>query len=451
MQGAGFRRAWVWASSALIAFAVGSGSAQANLSDQDPAATTARVRANDDAAPHVTLATLLAAAAATHPLVLGARAETQAGVHDVDAAERRRYPTISAVVESGSGGTSTQASRAIQIEQTLWDGGRGSALVSQAEAALEKSRSRVELQRQQIFLQVVAAWQALLAARDRIAIAESTLTQLGVYEAQMQRRVTANASPQIDLELVVSRLRQTEVDLASARASRRVSVARLEQLSGLRGLVTPQPLPDLPSTVAVGPLADELALVDIDAAARDSQAAHVARGDVAIARAQIEVKSAERWPVAYLRANRPIGSASPYSDNRASVFLGLRYTPGAGFATLAEAESLSARALATEQAVEAAQRDALDAMTSDREELLNARRRMEFLAGAVEGSRRVLESYSRQFTAGRKTWIDLLNAVRELSQSRFAFADAQAAMAGALYRLQIRLGRDLITPQPGIR
>ena len=192
-------------------------------------------------------------------------------------------------------------------------------------------------------------------------------------------------------------------------------------------------------------------MVDLDAAARASFAVQVARSDVVVARAQLDAKSAERWPLAYLRANRPMGSASRDADNRASVFVGLRYTPGAGFATLSEAQSLSARALALEQAVETAHRDTLDALTGDREELLNARRRMDFLDSAVQGSMRVLESYSRQFTAGRKSWIDLLNAVRELSQSRFAFADAQAAMAGALYRLQIRLGRDLTTVQAGVR
>ena len=60
--------------------------------------------------------------------------------------------------------------------------------------------------------------------------------------------------------------------------------------------------------------------------------------------------------------------------------------------------------------------------------------------------KRQLDSYSRQFTAGRKTWIDLLNAVRELAQNQYARADSQAALAAAVYRLQVRLGATELAP-----
>jgi adhesin transport system outer membrane protein len=70
---------------------------------------------------------------------------------------------------------------------------------------------------------------------------------------------------------------------------------------------------------------------------------------------------------------------------------------------------------------------------------------MQALDKAVQGSRAVLDSYGRQFTAGRKTWQDLMNAVRELAQNQYNFVDTQAAMVSAMYRLQIRLGQ---SPSP---
>ena len=59
--------------------------------------------------------------------------------------------------------------------------------------------------------------------------------------------------------------------------------------------------------------------------------------------------------------------------------------------------------------------------------------------GAVQGAQRVFESYERQFTAGRKTWLDLMNAVRELAQNAYSLVDVTAAQAAALYRLQLRV------------
>lgn len=55
-------------------------------------------------------------------------------------------------------------------------------------------------------------------------------------------------------------------------------------------------------------------------------------------------------------------------------------------------------------------------------------------------STEVFESYSRQYIAGRKTWIDVLNAVRETTQSDFALADARAQVVAAGERLRLRTG-----------
>jgi hypothetical protein len=63
---------------------------------------------------------------------------------------------------------------------------------------------------------------------------------------------------------------------------------------------------------------------------------------------------------------------------------------------------------------------------------------------AVQGAQRVFESYERQFPAGRKTWIDLMNAIRELAQNAYTLVDAHAAQAGALYRLQLRMDPEMI-------
>ena len=80
------------------------------------------------------------------------------------------------------------------------------------------------------------------------------------------------------------------------------------------------------------------------------------------------------------------------------------------------------------------------ALQSDNEEYVNARLRIAALEKSVEGSDLVLASYKRQFEAGKKTWLDLLNAARELAQNQYSLADAQASMLGAMHRLQLRMG-----------
>ncbi len=49
----------------------------------------------------------------------------------------------------------------------------------------------------------------------------------------------------------------------------------------------------------------------------------------------------------------------------------------------------------------------------------------------------ISDSYDRQYLVGRKSWIDLMNAVREQTQTRMALVDAQASALGASRRLQV--------------
>lgn len=144
----------------------------------------------------------------------------------------------------------------------------------------------------------------------------------------------------------------------------------------------------------------------------------------------------------FARVYKPLNTLPNNADTSATAFLGLRYTPGAGFANIVEAQAINTRILSSEQSVEAVFRDTLQSMQNDREEFANSRARLASLDQSVKGSDKVLESYQRQFQAGRKSWLDLLNAVRELAQNQYAQADAKAGMAAAMFRLQIRMGQD---------
>jgi adhesin transport system outer membrane protein len=107
-----------------------------------------------------------------------------------------------------------------------------------------------------------------------------------------------------------------------------------------------------------------------------------------------------------------------------------------------EAQALETRISSAELMVLTAHRDIQQTLLSDQEEWTNTRKRIAALEKSVQGSDLVLASYQRQFQAGRKTWQDLLNAVRELAQNQYALVDAQAAMMGAMYRLQVRMGQE---------
>lgn len=391
----------------------------------------------------LTLHELLDQAAATYPTLQAARLEAKASLQDVSVAERLRWPTVSATVESYSGNIRSYPARALQVEQPVWDFGRNTAKISEAKALADISWLKVYLQQQDLFIQIVSAWQNMMAATERLKAAELTRTRLQNYQAQMRRRVDAEASPRIDLELADARLLQTEVEYTTAHTSLQVATTRLEQLSGQARL-------DLRISKAVYPttlrdtqvFSQQLSDIDWFQVASDHPVTAKSRMEVLQIQRRLDAKEAEAYPQVFARVYKPIGTIPTSSDTSTTAFLGMRYTPGPGFSNLIEAQALGTRMASAEQAVQAALLEMQQTLRNDREEFISARSRIAALEKSVASSDLVLESYQRQFQAGRKQWQDLLNQVRELAQNQYALADAQASMVGAMYRLQIRMGQD---------
>ena len=391
----------------------------------------------------LTLDQLFDAAISTYPSLIAARLEARASTEDVSATERIRWPIITATVESYSGNARSYPSRGVQIDQTVWDFGRNTAKISESQALADISFLKVYLQQQDVFLQMTLAWQNMIAFHERLKVATLTLDRLKGYQAQMRRRVDVEASPRIDLELADSRLLQTEVEYITAQTGLQVALTRLEQFSGELNLALRIQDTRYPGTLFETELfSKQLNGVDWRIVASNHPVSAKARLDVIQVQRRLDAKEAEALPQVFVRVYKPIGDIPTSTDTSTTAFLGVRYSPGAGFSTYAEAKAIATRMDGAQQSVEAAIRELQQTLQNDREEFVNARSRIAALEKSVASSALVLESYQRQFQAGRKQWQDLLNLVRELAQNQYALADAQASMVGSMYRLQIRMGQD---------
>lgn len=391
----------------------------------------------------LTLQGLIHAASDFYPSIVAAKYEARATQEDVNAAERQRWPTVSATVESNNGNVRSGPTRSMQVEQTIWDAGRNTARISEAKSAAEIGQLKIAIQQQELSLQIVAAWQNLIAAMQRIQVADNALDRLKKYQDQMRRRVDAEASSRIDLELVDARLQQIEVEKASAESNLVVALTRLQQLTGEMDLhtrlLTIDPPPTLRMTLSY---TERLKSLEWYALASEHPNVSKAKYEYEQAKNRLEAKQAEGWPQVYVRTYQPFGAAPTSADTTMTTFLGMRYSPGAGFSNFAEQKAMATRISVAEQSIQTAMREVMQNLQNDKEEFVNARIRMAVLERSVTSSALVLESYQRQFESARKQWLDLLNAVREHTQNQYALAEAQAVMVGAMNRLQIRMGQE---------
>ncbi|MNT38246.1 hypothetical protein D3C72_1744320 [compost metagenome] len=78
--------------------------------------------------------------------------------------------------------------------------------------------------------------------------------------------------------------------------------------------------------------------------------------------------------------------------------------------------------------------------TLDWNEAEASRQRLGNAGEASTTSTQVFESYARQYVIGRKSWNDVLNAVRESTQARFSLEDTRAQAIAASLRLAAQTG-----------
>ena len=380
-----------------------------------------------------TLDELRAAARNNHPAIKSARLGVDAAGKEVDAASARYLPSLSIVLEGGGKDLVAEPSRYLRLEQNVWDGGATAAGVDLAKQSAELARSRVPEQEQDIDLQVISAWQTLQSANGRVVVADRLLKLLSDHEAMMTRRVQSELSTQVELQLVQAQVMQAGLDRRKALLNASLAKLRLEQLTGIEGLRNTLSSPaseGVPDRFA----AEAQAFQGTDWAALANRQPTVRRAEKELLAAQsrIETKRSELRPQLYARVDRGLGSGGT-----TAAFVGVRYSTGAGFAASSEVDALIARAASLEGARDAARLEVLQAMLNDANEIQENLQRYKSLVVSVESSRQIHESYVRQFTAAKKSWLDVMNAMRELSQNEYALNDVQHNFFGLLQRLRV--------------
>ena len=369
---------------------------------------------------------LLDAAWTGHPAVLGKRAGVQAARGDLEGARWQRWPTPSIETGAGTGGAHTTL---LRLEQPLWNAGRIDAAIDAAGSRLSAADASVIEARQELGLKLIAAWAEARRQQERAVYAAEGVREHERLLRMIDRRVAQEVSPAVDRKFAQSRLLQVLNDQTLVRQALANALTQLGQLAG-------QPVSrvddaDPPAPIVASREAAVAAALDHSPVLRRLAAEEQA------AEADIASRKSALWPSVSLRLEKSTGT-TVLPIERAMLMLSAQ--PGAGLSASAGVEAALARREAARQTRDAAVREINEQIGIDWEELQAARDRLSNAREARSMSTEVFESYSRQYIAGRKTWIDVLNAVRETTQSDFALADARVQVVAAGERLRLRTG-----------
>lgn len=380
------------------------------------------------AQPALTFEQVLQSAMDSHPAIMGKRSGQAAARADQKGAEWLRYPTP--VIEAATQGGGRD-SGLLRIEQPLWSGGRITAAIDAAGSRLSAADAALIETELDLTLKVIAAYIEALRQKARQQYAQAGVDEHEKLLGMIRRRVDQEVSSLTDQRLAESRLYQTVNDLSQVTQAFNNALAQLAQLSG-------KPVADISEQGVSAPGAPASLEAALSQALGYSPTLRRLTYEEEAANADIDSKRSAYMPQLSLRLEKSVGGQG--QTQAGSAMLVLQAQPGAGLSAASGVDAAIARREAARMAREAAERSTNERITLDWNEWVAARLRQENAIQSRAMSTDVFESYTRQYVIGRKSWIDVLNAVREATQSQFALEDARAQVIAASLRLRAQAG-----------
>ena len=368
-----------------------------------------------------------------HPSVRSAEQQVLAAAQEVDSANWQYFPTPSFGVEN-SNQTNTlldSKTRFVRLQQPLWTGGRLTAQNERAKAQLAFAKASSREQRHSLSIRWLELWAEASAAKLRTEAFEQSEQQHQRYVLLVRSRAQEGQMARSEEQLSLTRLASVKAELEQARAQYRQGINKLKQMLG--PALSVELAPALPQLF---PLQSDLKVLEsLQAQAQESHPLlqkslaqiHIAQADTDIARSRLS-------PEVYVRAEVTNGDIT--GETR-KTYVGITANLGGGLSGLNAIASARNRALAQEQEFEARRKDLFDLLASDQLQQQAQIQRYQQLQQALTSADAYLESSEVQFSAGRRSWQELMNSAREKAQllSQLADAGAQAWLTRERLRL----------------
>ena len=384
---------------------------------------------------------LINSALASHPSAQGQRALVESAEAGVDSARWQFYPTPSVSIETAQASATDRLYQGdnrvstARLQQPLWTGGRLTAGMDKAAAGLVVSQASLEEVRLQLGLRVVQAYGDWLSAYLKTLTNENSLaTHLRLRE-QVKRRLSEGASAESDLTLAVTRLESISADVTAARAQAEVALARLGQLLGspVDGAVLAQVVA-APREFANAGRTSAQALLEMALGIHPTVAK--AQAQARVQEAVVGERRADLSPELYARIERQYGNYNfPNGEPQNRLFIGLASRFGAGLSTLSNIAAARTQHAAALTEIEVQSRTVSEQVLSDYALAVSTVSRLASIQASLKAAADVSTSYDRQFLAGRKSWLDVMNAARELAQTETQLADLQSTQVVVTWRL----------------
>lgn len=360
-----------------------------------------------------------------HPEVQQAEAALVAAGYGKMAAYAGFLPYAEVEVTRGDGNDDSS----LRLGLPLWRGGLNFASLDSAEAGRLAAVADLQRVRLDVALRLVDAYFAAIAAGEQDRLWIRYLDVLAGLHGLIDRRAAGGASPYADVLNIVGRMRQADAQTALNRAQR--DAARAQLVSLLGGDIAADPAWPLEAM-----LLTEEQIGQVAARALEMHPGlQSAKAKIAQEEADLRANRARLSPEVSLRHIRSLDDSTSAGDPVTE--LAFEFQTDSGFRGYQAYRGSQQRILGARAALDAARRDVASAIAVAQAEHSSAKAQLGYQAQAVRTTEAFVQSSLRQFEAGRKTWVEVLNAQREAHETRLTQVQQYKVMWSANIRLAL--------------
>lgn len=353
---------------------------------------------------------------------------------NIDSAMWGFYPTPSVDVSARNGKSLTVA----RVDQPLWTGGKLTSNVDIAKAKKEEITLSSDEIAYRLTESIFNILQTYFQAKYSIEALKKGKDRLLKLNEMLQRRIEAGVSSKSDNDLIASRINQLEADLISYQTKMKIASLQLENFTG-------EKIGDIVlennNNITFIDTQTSIDMTDLLLSSNPT----LKKLESMVKTASLEAQKAEAliYPNLSLRAEHQRGSLydNATNTNESLIYLTLQASTGAGLSMVSNIEASKVKILQARLQKQTREKELIDQFLNDLNNFQNAKIQIENRKNTLLSSSNVLESYTRLFIAGRKQWLDLVNASKELTQYETEIASLESYKNILQYKLALQLGK----------
>lgn len=365
-----------------------------------------------------------------NPSIKGKLAELEAQGYAIDVSRAARYPSFSVAANNSNEEFGDQGTASLSLP--IYGFGKFSTDINQAKATYDAEEWDLLRVQRQLLEEAAVAYVNINGIQQRLQVADLNIAEHDTLYQRIERREQGQLASEADVLLARSRLIQAEAQKQRIVGEYGVAVAELRAITIAEVRINQPVSPSLLNSQS------ELALQE--AALNNSAEIGFQRKQYEAAEYSVKSEQLASLPTLYARAEHDFLDQRINQDTTRMGLVLEANLDGFGFATRGRIRGATARLDAAEQQINVTTQEIrreVSVLVANRDTQRNL---IQSQQNAIDAVEQTLESFIRQYETGRKSWVEVLNTQRDLTNLRFDMAQFETDLMVLSLRIQSLIG-----------